>query len=80
MEISKEGDWEALLRAEEDWIKSTVDEILQARPAAAAGGVCGAAAVCASAPAGPDPARGASRRIARACAGIHVYGSVYSVC
>ena len=28
VEISKEGDWEALLRAEEDWIKNTVDEIL----------------------------------------------------
>ena len=30
VEISKEGDWEALLRAEEDWIKATCDEILQA--------------------------------------------------
>ena len=29
MEISKEGDWEALLRAEEDWIKATVEDILQ---------------------------------------------------
>ena len=45
MEISKEGDWEALLRAEEDWIKSTVDEILQARPAAAAAGGGGCAAL-----------------------------------
>ena len=31
VEISKEGDWEALLRAEEDWIKNTVDEILAVR-------------------------------------------------
>lgn len=32
VEISKEGDWEALLRAEEDWIKNTVDEILAFKP------------------------------------------------
>lgn len=27
VEISSEGDWEALLKAEEDWIKNTVDEV-----------------------------------------------------
>mmetsp|Transcript_58354 Transcript_58354/g.153573 ORF Transcript_58354/g.153573 Transcript_58354/m.153573 type:complete len:593 (+) Transcript_58354:44-1822(+) len=32
VEISKEGDWEALLKAEEDWIRHTVDEILQFKP------------------------------------------------
>jgi T-complex protein 1 subunit gamma len=32
VEISNEGDWEALLKAEEDWIKATVDEILAVKP------------------------------------------------
>jgi len=32
VEISNEGDWEALLKAEEDWIKATVDEILLVKP------------------------------------------------
>jgi len=32
VEISSEGDWEALLKAEEDWIKNTVDEILAVKP------------------------------------------------
>merc|ERR1719352_1684518 len=32
VEISNEGDWEALLKAEEDWIKATVDEILTVKP------------------------------------------------
>eukprot|EP00286_Rhodomonas_abbreviata_P005094 CAMPEP_0181324780 /NCGR_PEP_ID=MMETSP1101-20121128/20556_1 /TAXON_ID=46948 /ORGANISM="Rhodomonas abbreviata, Strain Caron Lab Isolate" /LENGTH=557 /DNA_ID=CAMNT_0023433007 /DNA_START=99 /DNA_END=1772 /DNA_ORIENTATION=+ len=32
VEISNEGDWEALLKAEEDWIKMTVDQILEVEP------------------------------------------------
>jgi T-complex protein 1 subunit gamma len=32
VELSNEGDWEALLKAEEDWIKATVDEILALKP------------------------------------------------
>merc|ERR1719261_1990844 len=32
VEISNEGDWEALLKAEEDWINATVDEILTVKP------------------------------------------------
>jgi len=32
VEISNEGDWEALLKAEEDWIKATVDSILVHKP------------------------------------------------
>ena len=32
VEISNEGDWEALLKAEEDWIKATVDAILEHKP------------------------------------------------
>merc|ERR1719183_1581243 len=32
VEISNEGDWEALLKAEEEWIKATVDEILTVKP------------------------------------------------
>ena len=32
VEITNEGDWEALLKAEEDWIKGMVDEILRFKP------------------------------------------------
>jgi len=32
VEITNEGDWEALLKAEEDWIKATVDDILKLKP------------------------------------------------
>jgi len=32
VEITNEGDWEALLKAEEDWIKGMVDEILKFKP------------------------------------------------
>uniref|UniRef100_A0A7S4USL6 T-complex protein 1 subunit gamma n=1 Tax=Guillardia theta TaxID=55529 RepID=A0A7S4USL6_GUITH len=32
IEVTQEGDWEAILKAEEDWIKATVDDILAVKP------------------------------------------------